>query len=73
MDLGPQPLDRLLTARDLSNHQLVEAGRADQLTHKQVQKARKGRRLTPNLKRKIVRAMTTATGERFELDQLFDY
>ena len=44
-DLGLQPLDKMMDEWGLDNHQLVEVS-TEQLTHKQVQKARKGRRLT---------------------------
>jgi hypothetical protein len=59
-NLGPQPLDRLMTERGLDNHVLVAAS-PEHLTHKQVAKARKGRRLTANLQGKIQRAWHTAT------------
>lgn len=73
MDLGPQPLDRILNELSLDNHAIVEAGRSEQLTHKQVQKARRGRRVTPNLQRKITRAVNSATSGEWRIDQLFDY
>ena len=44
-DLGPQPLDRMMEEWKISNHKLVEVS-TEQLTHKQVQRARSGRRLT---------------------------
>ena len=44
-DLGLQPLDKMMNEWAIDNHQLVEVS-TEQLTHKQVQKARKGRRLT---------------------------
>jgi hypothetical protein len=55
-DLGPQPLDALLDEIGLSNHQLVALS-TEQLTHKQVQKARKGKRISVNIQRKILRAL----------------
>ena len=58
-NLGSQPLDALLQQLEIGNHELVEAS-TEQLTHKQVQKARKGRRLTSNLQRKITRALNAA-------------
>ena len=42
---GPQPLDGLMDRWKLSSHDLVNAS-TEQLNHKQVQKARKGRHLT---------------------------
>jgi hypothetical protein len=58
-DHGVQPLDRLMERWKLSNHALVEAS-AEQLNHKQVQKARKGRQLTLHLMQKITRALNEA-------------
>ncbi len=56
----------------LQNHDLVAAS-AEQLTHKMVQKGRKGRRLTRNIQEKILRALNKASGRSFTLDQLFNY
>lgn len=72
LELGPQPLDIVMEERGLKNHDLVEASK-DGLTHKQVQKGRKGRRLTRNLKDKIAVALSTATGETYTPGQLFNY
>jgi len=60
-DLGPQPLDVILDEIGLSNHQLVALS-TEQLTHKQVQKARKGRRISVNIQRKILRALNAFPG-----------
>ncbi len=60
-DLGPQPLDAILDEIGLSNHQLVALS-TEQLTHKQVQKARKGRRISVNIQRKILRALNAFPG-----------
>ena len=54
-DLGLQPLDAILDEIGLNNHQLVALS-TEQLTHKQVQKARKGKRISVNIQRKILRA-----------------
>jgi hypothetical protein len=59
--------DRGLNARDLV------AGSTEQITHKMVSRACKGRRLTPNVQRKIRDALNAATGEEFTLEQLFNY
>ena len=76
-DLGIQPVDALLTELGLGNHELVEAS-TEQLTHKQVQKARKGRRLTKNLQMKVKNAVEGALRARgetrsFTLVDLFNY
>ena len=53
-----QPLDALMTQLGLTNAQLVHASTA-QLSFKMVQKARKGRRLSPNMQTKILAALLT--------------
>ncbi|MFA5160436.1 MAG: hypothetical protein WC484_08050 [Candidatus Omnitrophota bacterium] len=72
-DLGMQPLDVLMTKHGLSNHALVAAS-TEQLSHKVVQKARKGRRLTPKAKTKILEALHNALPEKkFAHRDLFNY
>ena len=72
-DLGVQPLEALMIQHALSNHALVAAS-TEQLSHKVVQKARKGRRLTPKSKTKILNALHKALPERkFEHHDLFNY
>lgn len=58
-EFGPQPLDGILTEAGLDNHALVAVS-GEHLTHKEVAKGRKGRRLTPNLMGKIARALQRA-------------
>lgn len=55
-DHGPQPLDGLMARWNITNHELVEVSE-EQLNHKQVQKARKGRQLTLHLMQKLMRAL----------------
>ena len=55
-DFGPQPLATLLEGWGLSNHELVEAS-PEQLTHKQVQRACQGRKLTLKMKQKLARTL----------------
>jgi hypothetical protein len=71
-NLGPQPLVDLLSEHDLSVHDVVAAS-TEQLTHKMVTRGCKGRRLTPNTKGKILRALRAATGRDLEIGQLFNY
>ena len=71
-NLGVQPIADIMTERGLKPHDLVEAS-TEQITHKMVSKACKGRRLTPNVQGKVLRALTAATGESFEMADLFDY
>ncbi|MAS96567.1 MAG: hypothetical protein CMO55_25540 [Verrucomicrobiales bacterium] len=62
-DHGPQPLDTLLDELGISNNDLVGAS-TEQLTHKQVQKARKGRQVTPNIQGKILKALNDILREQ---------
>ncbi|MDZ4772181.1 MAG: CPXCG motif-containing cysteine-rich protein [Planctomycetota bacterium] len=71
-DLGPQPIGELLTRHELTAQDLVAAS-DEQLTHKMVARAVKGRRLTPRVMGKVLRALNTASAQTFELDDLFDY
>lgn len=58
-DHGTQPLDPLMTRWGISSHQLVEES-IEQLNHKQVQRARKGRQLTLHLMQKVTRTLNDA-------------
>jgi glycerol-3-phosphate dehydrogenase len=72
-EIGTQPLDALMTSLGLSNHDLVAAS-TEQLSHKMVQKGRKGRRLTPKIKTKILNALLIAVPDRaFAHRDLFNY
>ena len=51
-DMGTQPLDGLMEAWGLTNHDLVETS-PEQLTHKQVRRARTGRLLTLKMMMKV--------------------
>lgn len=71
-DLGPQPLAELMRHHGLSAHDLVAAS-TEQLTHKMVARACKGRRLTPNVQGKVLRALNAAAGREYALGELFTY
>jgi membrane-associated phospholipid phosphatase len=71
-DLGPQPIAEVLRAHGLEAQDLVAAS-TEQLTHKMVARACKGRRLTANVQGKLRRALQIATGEEFGLGDLFTY
>ena len=58
-DHGTQPIDGLIQRWGLTNHLLVEASK-EQLNHKQVQKACKGRQLTLHLMQKLTRGLNDA-------------
>ena len=72
-NLDCQPLDHILDELNLANSDLVAAS-TEQLTHKQVNKGRKGRRLTANVQQKIVKALNAVQSERkFSAEDLFTY
>jgi hypothetical protein len=71
-DLGEQPIAALLVKHDLKPSDLVAAS-TEQLTHKMVSRAIKGRRLTPNVQGKVLRALNTAADQAYPLTALFTY
>lgn len=71
-NLGEQPITGVLRELDLKANDLVSAS-ADQITHKMVARACKGRRLTPNVKSKILNALSACTGKTFTKADLFTY
>lgn len=71
-DQGTQPLDGMMTAWGLGNHDLVDAS-PEQLTHKQVQRARAGRVLTLHMMQKVTRALNIAVWYRLKKDERETY
>lgn len=69
---GEQPIAGLLAKHGLSAHDLVAAS-TEQLTHKMVAKACKGRWLTPNVRGKIRAALNRAASTEYTLADLFNY
>ncbi len=58
-NFGPQPLEALMLEHCLGNHDLVAASE-EPLTHKAVQRARKGRRLNRPMQRRVAIALNRA-------------
>jgi len=71
-NLGPQPIARVMQGLGLTPNDLVRASE-DQLTHKAVSRAMRGRWLTPNMQDKVRRALERASGTRHALSELFNY
>ena len=71
-DLGEQPIAGLLRAGGWSAHDVVLAS-TEQITHKMVARACKGRRLTANVQGKILRAVNTLAGREHRVADLFTY
>ncbi len=71
-NLGEQPIARIMEAHGLRARDLVAAS-TQQLTHKMVSRACKGRRLTPNVQSKIRNALNTAMEKKYSMEELFTY
>ena len=76
-NFGPQPLDAIMTEHGVDNHALVTL-HGEGLTHKAVQRARKGRRLTPKMKVRVTETINKFFREagkdlKFGVKQLFNY
>jgi len=62
-DLGTQPLEAIMQRWGMTNHDLVEDS-PEQLTHKQIQRAKAGRRLTLKMMMKVARSLNIAIWNR---------
>lgn len=71
-NLGEQPIARLMAAGNLTRHDLVAAS-TQQITHKMVARACKGRWLTPNTKNKVLDALNKAAGKTYAMRDVFNY
>ncbi len=71
-NLGEQPIAGIMTELGLKPHDLVVVS-TEQITHKMVSRACKGRRLTPNVQTKILNALNKAAGKSYSLNELFTY
>ena len=71
-DLGTQPISKLMDELGLGSGDLVENS-GQQLTYKMVARVVKGRRLTPNIQRKVLNALNKASGKEYQLKDLFNY
>lgn len=71
-DLGPQPIEGILAKHNLSHHDIVAAS-TEQITHKMVTRACKGRKLSRRVQLKIVAAVNTAAETDYKLKDLFTY
>ena len=71
-DLGRQPICGLMAEHGLKPNDLVRNS-TEQLTHKMVSRAVRGRRLTPNIQRKIKNSLNKAAGKEYEIKDVFNY
>ena len=77
MNAGVQPLDALMEKCGLKNHDVAAAGAACNLTHKEVARARKGRRLTARTQRRVLSALNVCLRScelpTVDLAEVFNY
>lgn len=71
-DMGEQPIAGIMHTHNLKPHDLVVASK-EQITHKMVSRAVKGRWLTPHVQVKILHAVNSASGQKYGLRDLFNY
>ena len=71
-DLGEQPIARIMADHHLTRHDLVAIS-TQQITHKMVARACKGRRLTPNTRNKLRDALNQAADRTYSMAELFTY
>jgi hypothetical protein len=71
-DFGPQPIAEIMEKRKLKPHDLVAAS-TEQLTHKMVGRACKGRRLSRRVQLKVRNALNTVMEQNYSLKDLFTY
>jgi hypothetical protein len=71
-DLGPQPIAGIMEKRKLKSHDLVAAS-TEQLTHKMVGRACKGRKLSRRVQLKVRNALNTVMEANYSLKDLFTY
>ena len=71
-NLGPQPIIELLEKHKLTHHDLVAAS-TEQITHKMVTRACKGRKLSRRVQLKIRNALNAASEQSYKLSDIFTY
>ncbi len=71
-NLGEQPLANIMKECGIEGKDMVESS-TEQITYKMVSRACKGRRLTENVKHKILNALINATKRHFKIEELFTY
>ena len=71
-DLGEQPIAKIMAELGLKPNDLV-SNSTEQITHKMVSRAAKGRRLNPKIQYRILHALNKASGKEYALKDLFNY
>jgi len=71
-DLGQQPIAKIMLELGLKPNDLV-SNSTEQISHKMVSRAVKGRRLTAHIQIKILNALNNAAKKNYTLKDLFNY
>jgi len=71
-DLGEQPIAKIMVEYGFKSHDLV-SNSTEQITHKMVGRAVKGRRLNLKIQYRILNALNKAAGKEYVLKDLFNY
>ncbi|MFA6357895.1 MAG: hypothetical protein WCY09_04425 [Candidatus Omnitrophota bacterium] len=71
-NFGQQPIAKIIAEHELKPNDLVRNS-AEQITHKMVARAVKGKRLTAHVQIKILNALNKAAGKSYLLKDLFNY
>lgn len=72
LNLGEQPIMQIMLKHNLKPHDLVEVS-TEQITHRMVARACKGRRLTSHIQIKVLNALNKAANKIYSLKELFNY
>ena len=71
-DLGEQPLAKIMAEHGFKPNDLVSSS-TEQITHKMVSRAIKGRRLNLKIQYRILNALNKAAGKQYALRDIFNY
>ena len=71
-DLGEQPIAQIIAEHGFKSHDLV-INSTEQITHKMVARAAKGRRLNLKIQYRLLNALNKAAGKQYTLKDLFNY
>ena len=71
-DLGEQPIAKIIAEHEFKSHDLV-INSTEQITHKMVTRATKGRRLNLKIQYRLLNALNKAADKQYVLKDLFNY
>ncbi|MFA5350282.1 MAG: hypothetical protein WC357_02990 [Candidatus Omnitrophota bacterium] len=71
-ELGEQPIAKIMAEHGFKPHDLVSIS-TEQITHKMVSRAVRGRRLNLRIQHRILNALNEAAEKQYALKDLFNY